>query len=98
METNNSKQNLDRLLFEHKERLKELQGINKTAAILKQGKPLDESLQEICNVLPESWQYPDFTVARITYDNNTFVSKNFKETQWTQKEFFEIQENKKRSS
>ncbi len=85
----------DKLLFEHKERLKELHGINRTAEILKQGKPLDESLQEICNVLPEAWQYPEYTVARITYDNNIFVSKNFKETIWTQKEYFEIPGNKK---
>ena len=76
-ETNND---LTDLLFQHTERLKELQGINKTVALLNQNKPLDESLQEICSLIPQAYQYPEHTCVRITFDNNTFVSKNFSET------------------
>lgn len=81
---------LTNILFQHTERLKELQGINKTVALLNQNKPLDESLQEICSLIPQAWQYPEFTCARITYNNNTFVSKNFNETPWKQSQSFEI--------
>src|SRR5512133_3766546 len=86
-ETNND---LTDLLFQHTERLKELQGINKTVALLNQNKPLDESLQEICSLIPQAYQYPEHTCVRITFDNNTFVSKNFSETPWKQSQFFEI--------
>jgi hypothetical protein len=85
---------LQELLIQNTERLKELRGINQTTSILKQGKSLDESLQEICNILPEAWQYPKFTVARISYGDKVFLSKNFKETAWSQKQTFEAPNNK----
>ena len=81
---------LNNILFLHTERVKELQGINKTVALLNQNKPLDESLQEICSLIPQAWQYPGFTCVRITYHNNTFVSKNFSETPWKQSQSFDI--------
>lgn len=74
------KVDLSDILFQHTERLKELQGINKTVALLNQNKPLDESLQEICSLIPQAWQYPEHTCVRITFGNNIFVSKNFIET------------------
>jgi hypothetical protein len=85
-----AKDDLTDILFQHTERLKELQGINKTVALLNQNKPLDESLQEICSLIPQAWQYPEHTCVRITFDNNTFVSKNFIETSWKQSQTFEI--------
>ena len=85
-----AKVDLTNILFQHTERLKELQGINKTVALLNQNKPLDESLQEICSLIPQAWQYPEFTCVRITYHNNTFVSKNFSETPWKQSQSFDI--------
>ena len=88
--TKETKNDLTDLLFQHTERLKELQGINKTVALLNQNKPLDESLQEICSLIPQAWQYPEHTCVRITFDNNTFVSKNFSETPWKQSQNFEI--------
>ncbi len=84
------KDDLADILYQHTERLKELQGINNTVALLNQNKPLDESLQEICSLIPQAWQYPEFTCVRITFDKNTFVSKNFNETQWKQSQLFEI--------
>jgi hypothetical protein len=78
------------VLYKYSERVKELQGINKTVALLNQNKPLDESLQEICNLIPQAWQYPEFTCVRITFDINTFYSKNFVETEWRQSQTFEV--------
>jgi len=92
-----SKNNLSSLLYENTERLKELKGINQTAEILKKGIILDESLQEICNVLPEAWQYPQYTVARIKFEDRAFVSTNFIETRWVQKQSFETPDFKKGS-
>jgi hypothetical protein len=83
------------LYHNHHERLKELEGINETAEILRKSKTIEEALSNICSILPKAWQYPDFTVARILYDDKVFQSKNFSETQWCQKQYFEISPEKK---
>jgi hypothetical protein len=71
-----------RLLLEQKERLKELACINQTTAILKEGKKIEEALQKIVLILPEAWQYPEYTVARIKWGGYQFVTPTFSETRW----------------
>ncbi len=88
-----SKYQLDRLIYDNSERLKELKSIHRTAETLKKGASLDESLQEICNYLPEAWQYPNFTAVRIKYGNKTFRTKRFKETPWMLTQIFEAPDN-----
>lgn len=85
---------IQRLLFEKKERLKELNAINKTTEILKGNKPIEEMLQEICYILPPAWQYPEYTAARIKFGKRDFVSANFKETKWVQRRIFETLDDK----
>ncbi len=87
----------EKLHLENTERIKELKGINRTTDILNKGETLEESLQRICSFLPEAWQYPEHTVAKITYDDKVFKSKRFKETPWLQKQYFETPDNKKGS-
>jgi hypothetical protein len=90
-----SRNNLQVLLAQNTERLKELHGLNQTSAILKENRTLEESLQLICSILPDAWQYPEYTVARITFEKQVFVSANFRETPWTQKQAIEAPKNKK---
>jgi len=90
-----SRFHLEKLLYENTERIKELKGINRTTDILKKGETLEESLQRICAFLPEAWQYPEYTVARILYDNKVFKSRKLKETPWVQRQEFETPDNKK---
>ena len=71
-----------RLLHDQQERLKELACINQTTSILKESKPIEESLQQIVLLLPEAWQYPAYTVARIRYMGKDFESVDFRETPW----------------
>lgn len=71
-----------RLLHDQQERLKELGCINQTTYILKEGKPVDETLQQIVLLLPAAWQYPDYTCARITYNGKQFESVDFQESAW----------------
>jgi hypothetical protein len=71
-----------RLLHEQQERLKELACINRTTSVLKEGKPIDEALQQIVLLLPAAWQYPEYTVARIKFMNKVFETSNFYETGW----------------
>jgi CheY-like chemotaxis protein len=82
-----------RLLHDQQERLKELACINKTTSILKEGKPIEESLQQIVLLLPDAWQYPEYTVARITFMGKRFESVGFIETAWRMgQEFITIDE------
>ncbi|MFW5758431.1 MAG: PEP/pyruvate-binding domain-containing protein [Bacteroidota bacterium] len=85
-----TKEEIQKLLAEKRERLKELGAINQTTRILKQNKDVEVMLQQICEILPGAWQYPQDTVARITYGNRFFVSsEKFKESPWYQKKTFE---------
>jgi len=81
---------LSGILYEKTERVKELKGLNQTSRILSESKSIDESLQKICNILPDAYQFPEYTVARISYAGREFTSSNFIETPWTQKQSFEI--------
>jgi hypothetical protein len=87
----------NQLQYENSERLKELKAINQTSYIIENGSSVNETLQNICHVLPQSWQYPEFTVARITFERKEYVSANFSETLWFQKENFVTIDNNKGS-
>jgi len=61
------------------ERVKELTcmyGIAQVAA--RPSLTLDETLQEIVELLPAAWQYPDIATARITLDERAFTSPGFR--------------------
>jgi hypothetical protein len=90
-----SQKKLQKLLAENTERLKELACINQTTQILRDNKSLPESLQLIVNIIPRAWQYPSATVARITYNNLTYVSPDFAESEWVQIHDFETIDGKK---
>ncbi len=81
--------------YKSTERLKELAAINNTTNIIKEGRSLQDTLRAIVAILPEAWQYPEKTCARILYDHGVYTSKSFCETQWSQEESFETIENKK---
>jgi hypothetical protein len=90
-----TKEIFNKLQYENTERLKELRAINQTSLIIEEGKAIDETLQEICDILPPSWQYPKFTVSRIRFEGKSYVSRNFRETIWGQYENFVTIDNKK---
>lgn len=77
------------LMAENKERLKELAAINQTTALVKEGKSIDETLRQICMLLPEAWQYPEYTVARIQYGRIEYSTPDFRATPWSQRQTFE---------
>ena len=80
---------LDRLVYENRERLKELAALNSTTAILKKNLSVQDTLYDVCRIIPSAWQYPEFTVARIRYDDMEFTTLEFSETPWCQKQDFE---------
>ncbi|MFH1550085.1 MAG: PAS domain S-box protein, partial [Planctomycetota bacterium] len=74
-----------RLLHELAERVKELRCLYSVTKILREpGNTLDDIFQKTVNLMPQAWQYPEITCARIIYEGKEFKTQNFKETEWKQ--------------
>lgn len=80
---------IQRLIFERAERLKELSAINQTTEILREGKPVDETLQQLAALFPSAWQYPEFTVCCISFKGKEYRSPGFIKTHWMQRQAFD---------
>jgi len=73
------------LLAALKERNKELRCLYRTSQLITDpAKSIPEVLDLTVNIIPESWQYPLFTRARITYFGKNYDSKGFKKGDWFQ--------------
>ena len=88
MGSSTSQEDFYKLQAENKERLKELAAINRTTSIIKEGRTVEGTLRQICLILPDAWQFPQYTVARIKYEGMEFTSVGFKETSWVQVQDF----------
>jgi len=67
------------------ERVKELTALHRTVRLLQDSaKPIEEVLSQIVALLPPAWQYPEITVARITFDGMVFTTPTFVESPWKQ--------------
>jgi len=93
----NTNENIQKLLHEKRERNKELTCINKTTQIIKQGSSVESTLLQIVSILPEAWQYPENTCARITFDGQSFIfpENKFEETLWVLSKSFKTVQNHK---
>lgn len=45
---------------------------------------VDEVCQEVLNILPQAWQYPEVTGVRLTLYDKKFETKNYRDTEWKQ--------------
>ena len=67
------------------ERIKELNCLYRISTLIQRPETtLEEILQEVVELLPSSWQYPEITSARILWDQREYLTKNFKKTKWIQ--------------
>lgn len=73
-------------LLEHelKEGSKELTCIYNIFNIMEYESTLEEIIQDIVDVIPFSWQYPDITCSRIMLEGREFKTLNFCETPYKQ--------------
>lgn len=78
-----------KLLHDQQERVKELGSINQTTRILKENRPVEETLRQIALLLPSAWQYSGYTTARITFMQQQYESVDFRETRWRMAQEFE---------
>jgi len=70
-------------------RVKELDGLYRISNVVENPDiSLAEILQEIVEIIPHSYQYPEIACSRIIVENEEYKTKNFMETKW--KQFSEI--------
>jgi DNA-binding CsgD family transcriptional regulator len=68
-----------------RERIKELNCLYGITRLTERGPDsLEEFLKRVVNILPPSWQYPEITYARITFQGKTYKTEGFKITKWRQ--------------
>jgi len=76
-------ENLDKQTHSLKERIKELNCFFNLSKIMeKTDHALEKTIQEIVNLLPSSWQYPEIACTRIILGEKIYQTENFKETLW----------------
>lgn len=77
------------------ERIKELNCLYQLSQLKnKNDKEISDILSEFVHLIPPSYQYPEVTTARLTYHDEVYVSDEFKESSWVQRE--DILEDKKK--
>ncbi len=68
-----------------RERIKELNCLYGIAQLAeRRPDSIDEMLQGIVDLLPEAWQCPEITCARIVFAGKTYTSTGFETTRWHQ--------------
>ena len=67
------------------ERVKELNCLHGISELVeKLDNSLAEILQEVVDLIPPSWQFPDITSSRLVFDDQEFKTKKFRESKWKQ--------------
>lgn len=75
------------------ERIKELTALHRTARLLQDTqRPVAGLMQEIVDLLPAAWQYPEVTGARLRLLGGEYLTPNFRETAWIQRARFSAKE------
>ena len=72
--------------FQLRERHKELGGIYQITQLINDpDRSVDAVLQEAIKILAKSYLYPDISCGRLLWNNETFITEGFKETEWKQR-------------
>ena len=64
------------------ERVKESFCLNNVASRIQKGGNINQVIQDLIGIIPMGWQFPEVCCASISWDGSTFLSANFKETEW----------------
>lgn len=65
-------------------RVDELNCLHGISKIIEKNLSLNETLQEIVDIIPSAWQFPEITCARIIFEDRSFQTENFRSTAWEQ--------------
>jgi len=83
----------DKLITSLQERAKELNCLYEVEQILARlDLPLEQAFQQVVEVIPPGWQYPDICRALIEYGDQVFTNEDFRPTPWVQSSDILVQE------
>nr|WP_321405620.1 PEP/pyruvate-binding domain-containing protein [uncultured Carboxylicivirga sp.] len=77
------------------ERVKELKTINETSRIISLQMPVPYTLSHIVEYIPAGMQHPEYSVARIVFENEEYLSSGFVKSPWVLRHNFETINGKK---
>ena len=78
----------NRLLWELKERVKELTLLHRATSLLQEDEDVDTLLNRLVALLPAGWQFPEMLEARITVAKHVIATPGFRLTPWMQRAEF----------
>lgn len=80
-----------RLIGELEERVKEQMFLHVLSGIfMDTSRPEEEVLQEVADIAPAAWQYPEIAAARVGYNGTQYTTANYKKSDWMQIRFFDL--------
>ncbi len=75
----------DQTLYNLGERIKELKTLYSVSRILQdEDTPYQKLIRTIAEILPEGWQYPDITAARVRIAGAEYATRNYKPSEYSQ--------------
>ncbi len=84
---------LDRIVYELRERAKELNCLYRVQELLNtSGISVDQVCKGIIEAIPPGWQYPDICQAQITLEGKVFETEGFQGSQWGLHQNIEVQD------
>lgn len=72
------------ITHELRERVKELDCLYSISRLVEQNVDLHQILQTVVDIVPDSWQYPEITCARIKLKDREFKTRTYRKTAWQQ--------------
>lgn len=79
----NAEKKLNKTTYDLGERLKELNCLYRISELINnENTIIEEVLQDLADIIPLSWQYPEITCAQIKIGDQSYKSDIFKETEW----------------
>jgi PAS domain S-box-containing protein len=73
-----------KLLHDKVERVKELQCMYGVAESIRTRINLEKIFQDVAELIPPGWHYPEISRGRVTFDGKEYVSEPFTKTDWKQ--------------
>jgi len=79
-----SQEELNQRAKELEERVKETKCLYGVTESIRTRVSLEEIFDDVVNIIPPGWQYPENTKAKVVFDTKEYVSEPFIETEWKQ--------------
>ena len=85
----------EKLLYDLGNRIKEIRCLYGLSELVdKSGLSLKKAFQEAVNLIPQGWQYPEITCAKIVFKDSEYKTDNYETSRWKQSVDIRVHEKK----